>query len=280
MHKRFRNGIFLLVIVLFTLMAIYYFYPSMDKGEKSFVELNEFQEQIDSLKEVALNKKTAYKQKPFNPNFISDYKGYALGLSAEEIDKIYAYRKQGKWINSVADFKKVTGVSDSILNVISPLFKFPDWINNSTAHKSNKRKYPIISDSQKGDLNTVTAKELQEKINVPDFIAVRIVKLRNDLGGFSSDIQLKDVYGLYESQRKKILGLYTTKTPKEIHKINLNKASVKELMEIPYFDFETALEIKDFIEENGGISDFKELRKIEEFSIEKIDRIELYLTLK
>jgi len=166
------------------------------------------------------------------------------------------------------------------LAVISPLFKFPDWVQNSKNSKSyQKSKYPVKSFAQKEDLNKVTSGELQEKIGVPDFIAERIIKHRNKLSGFISDLQLKDVIGLYENQRDKILALYTVKTKKDIERININEASVKELMEVPYFDFETALDIKDFIEENNGISSFEELGKIEGFSLEKIDRIALYLIL-
>lgn len=279
-HSRFRNGIFLLAIFLLILIVIYFFYPSFQKPETNFQELTVYQKQIDSLKELAKGEKAKYKQRPFNPNFITDYKGYTLGMSIDEIDRLFQYRKEGKWVNSITDFKKVTGVSDSLLSVISPLFKFPEWIKNSSNSISEtKNKYSIRTFTQKSNLNEVTSKQLEELIKIPDFIAARIIKYRNDLGGFIDDLQLKDVRGLYDHQRNKILALYTVKNPEVVEKININKASVKELMKVPYFDFETALEIKDFINENNGVSSFKELGKIEGFSMEKIDRIALYLTL-
>ncbi|WP_299246735.1 helix-hairpin-helix domain-containing protein [uncultured Aquimarina sp.] len=279
-HRRFRNGILLLAILIFLFLIALYLYPGSVNNSNNFEELAKFQIEIDSLKEEVIKKKKSYKLRPFNPNFITDYKGYTLGMSTEELDRLYIYRKNNKWINSVSEFKNVTGVSDSLLAVISPLFKFPDWVKKNKGSNSNKKsKYPAKSFARKGDLNVVTSSELQEVIGVPDFIAERIIKHRNNLEGFISDLQLKDVRGLYENQRNKILALYTVKTKKDIERININKASVKELMEVPYFDFETALEIKDFIEENNGISDFKELGKIEGFSLEKIDRIALYLIL-
>ncbi|WP_298319961.1 helix-hairpin-helix domain-containing protein [uncultured Aquimarina sp.] len=279
-HSRFRNGILLLVVLIFLFLLALYYYPGSVNSSNDFKELGKFQTQIDSLKKEAIKKKKSYKLRPFNPNFITDYKGYTLGMSTEELDRLYAYRKDNKWINSVSEFKAITKVSDSLLAVISPLFKFPDWVKNSKNSKSyQKSKYPVKSFAQKEDLNKVTSAELQEKIGVPDFIAERIIKHRNNLSGFISDLQLKDVIGLYENQRDKILALYTVKTKKDIERININEASVKELMEVPYFDFETALDIKDFIEENNGISSFEELGKIEGFSLEKIDRIALYLIL-
>ncbi len=278
-HKRFRNGILLLALLIFSLILLIYFFPTKRDATTNFVALTEYQSQLDELKKEADEKKISYQSKPFNPNFITEYKGYVLGLSTVELNKLYEYRKKGEWINSTSDFKKVTGVSDSLLKVISPLFKFPEWIITPKKYKSYKSKYPKRSFEQKKDLNLVTSKELQEEIEVPDFIAERIIKYRDRLEGFVNDIQLKDIKGLYDNQYQKILSLYTVKTPKKITKININKASVKQLMEVPYFDFETALEIKDFIDENNGVSNFEELGKIEGFSLEKIDRIALYLTL-
>ncbi|WP_271770240.1 ComEA family DNA-binding protein [Aquimarina algiphila] len=279
-HTRFRNGIFLLSIILLITILGYYFYPEPELTESSFVELTEFQNQIDSLKQIAKNNEKEYKVSTFNPNFISDHKGYVLGLSAKELDRLHKYREKGKWINSVADFKKVTQVSDSLLIIISPLFRFPEWIkNNDTSKSYSKKKYPIKSHAEKKDLNTVTSEELQKDTKIPDFIAERIIRYKSKIGGFVSDIQLKDISGLYDHKRKMILSLYTVKTPRTIKKMNINTISVKELMDVPYFDFETALDIKDFIKSNGNISDFNELKKIEGFSLEKIDRIKLYLTL-
>lgn len=278
-HKRFRNGILLLALLIFSLILFIYLFPSKENTTTNFIALAEYQSQLDQLTKEANEQRKSYQLKPFNPNFITEYKGYVLGLSVEELERLYEFRKNGKWINSVSDFKKVTGVSDSLIKVIAPLFKFPDWINKPKKYKSNKTKYPKISFEQKKDLNLVTSKEFQETVQVPDFIAERIVKYRDRLEGFVNDIQLKDVKGLYDNQYQKILSLYTVKTPTKVTKVNINKASVKQLMEVPYFDFETALEIKDFIEENNGVSNFEELGKIEGFSLEKIDRIALYLTL-
>lgn len=279
-HKRFRNGILVLSILIFLLLLGFFLYPQPKSTKTHFEELAVFQSQIDALKKKEIEKTKAYKRKPFNPNFITEYKGYVLGLSADELDRLHTYRKQNKWINSIADFKKVTRVSDSLLTVIAPLFKFPDWIKNAKKNALyEKKKLPVLSYVQKEDLNSVTSVALQEKIGVPDFIAERIIRYRGNLEGFISDIQLKDVKGLYESQRKKILSLYTVKTGRNIEKVNINNASVKELMEVPYFDFETALEIRDYIEVNKGIQDFKELGEIEGFFLEKTDRIALYLKL-
>ncbi|GAA4274354.1 helix-hairpin-helix domain-containing protein [Aquimarina gracilis] len=266
-------------MLLFSSVILFYFYPNPRTEEKSFVELTSFQKEVDSLKKIAHKETKIFKIKPFNPNFISDYKGYQLGLSPQELDRLNIYRNEGKWINSVTQFKQVTMVSDSLLSTISPLFRFPDWTTQNKRRKRFNKTYTIKTYSEKQDLNLVTQEQILEKVKVPDFIAQRIINYRNKIGGFIDDIQLQDVSGLYENQRKKLLSFFTVKTPQRIEKQNINNASVNQLIEVPYIDFEVALEIRDYIKNNGSISNFKELGKIKGFSLDKIDRIALYLTL-
>jgi hypothetical protein len=63
----------------------------------------------------------------FNPNFITDYKGIDLACLLE-IDRLLAFRKDDKYVNSAKEFQIVTKVSDSLLHAIAPYFKFPDWV--------------------------------------------------------------------------------------------------------------------------------------------------------
>ena len=83
-----------------------------------------FQKEVDSL--IAKQQQNSVpKIYPFNPNYITDYKGYALGMSAKEIDRLHAYRVKNKWVNTSKEFQRVTKVSDSLLKRIAPYFKFP-----------------------------------------------------------------------------------------------------------------------------------------------------------
>jgi len=132
-----RNGILFLIFLIVGLLGVYYF---VDFSEEKALDLNSpeiisMQKEIDSLRkiEIASRKPKLY---PFNPNFITDFKGYTLGMSLEEIDRLHKFRAKDKWINSVKDFQKVTKVSDSLLSVISPYFKFPEWVNNPKPKKN------------------------------------------------------------------------------------------------------------------------------------------------
>ncbi|WAC03330.1 hypothetical protein N7U66_07230 [Lacinutrix neustonica] len=123
--KQQRNGIFLLLILIVAFQGIYAFISfSPEEISVNSKEIQRFQAEIDSLKTVEIEKRKP-KHFPFNPNFITDYKGYTLGMSTEEIDRLLQFRKQDQWINSVKQFQQVTQVSDSLLASMSPYFKFP-----------------------------------------------------------------------------------------------------------------------------------------------------------
>ncbi|MBT8234949.1 MAG: helix-hairpin-helix domain-containing protein, partial [Bacteroidia bacterium] len=109
--------------MLLLFQAGYYFldYYLLPIGPQ--LELNaDLQAQIDSLKGVQEDeKRTAFSIDPTN---ISDYRGYLLGMSPKEIDRLHRVREKGKRIQSPAEFQKVTGISDSLLQVISPVLRF------------------------------------------------------------------------------------------------------------------------------------------------------------
>ena len=109
-------------------------FKSTTNDSKEKQEWLAFQTEIDSLKQI----KHDYIPKiyPFNPNFITDFKGQKLGMSVAEIDRLLAFRKTNKYVNTPEDFQKVTKISDSLLNTMVPYFKFPDWVTNKKEFKS------------------------------------------------------------------------------------------------------------------------------------------------
>ena len=144
-------------------------------------------------------------------------------MTNEEIDRLLEFRKKNLWINSAKQFQQVTKVSDSLLAKISPLFKFPDWVTNPRPKKQYKSYTGNKSKTfkQKKDLNTATALELKTVNGIGDKLSQRIVKYRKRLGGFSSEEQLNEVYGLSEEVVNNIKKDFALKTPKKIVKIDI-----------------------------------------------------------
>jgi DNA uptake protein ComE-like DNA-binding protein len=278
-----RNGIFLFCLILIVGIAINYFsLNSLSNVNTPF----KFSKTADSLHRVvdALKKQQSLEDQrviyPFNPNFVSDYEGYVLKMTTEQIDRLHEFRAKQQWINSNAEFQKVTGVSNQWMTTYSTYFKFPDWVIDRQQKESKKPILKSLKYSEKKDLNTVDVEDLVLVSGIGETLANRIVKYRSDLGGFVNTNQLKDVYGLTSEVIDRLEELIALKTPLNIEKQDINTISVLELSELPYFGYEMSRSIVNFIKLREEISNFEELSKIEGFPSYKLDRIQLYLEIR
>jgi DNA uptake protein ComE-like DNA-binding protein len=279
-NKSQRNGVFFLLFFILILQGVYFFvdFSSSEETNLPSEEITLFQNQIDSLKLIEIENRKP-KIYPFNPSFISDYKGYQLGMTTQEIDRLLSHRESGKYINSARQFQVVTKVSDSLLAVISPYFKFPDWISRkkNTSLNYNKPKEEEIFTGEKQDLNIVTAIQLKEIKGIGDKLSERIIKYRTSMKGFMNDEQLEQVYGLKPEVIAKVLQRYTVLSQPTIEKVNVNTATFKEVLHLPYIDYELTKKIFQYRDEVAEIQNLEELKNIEDFPIENFDKIALYL---
>lgn len=274
-----QNGIFVLVVVIIVLQLLYFFYPfssEIDQTPREEDMVRKMQASVDSLKQVAAKKDTL-PPAAFNPNFISDYRGYMLGMSVEEIDRLHRFRARGLWVNSPEEFQKVTGVSDSLLQQISPAFQFPQFRQN-TSEANGVQENIFSAPLPKADLNLATAEALKKINGIGEKLSERIVNYRSSLGGFRGNAQVKDVYGLSPEVVERLLQQFEVKSS-AVEKVDINSATVMDLVEIPYLNYEQARAIIKYREGVQEIHDYEELGQIRNFPMEKLDRIQLYLTI-
>lgn len=284
-NKQERSGIFFLLLFLIIVQVVFFLYQTNKYKNSNLLTVDSAtQIRIDSLKAASMQTDSV-RIFPFNPNFITDYRGYTFGMSVEEIDRLHNFRAGDKFVNSKEEFQNVTKVSDSLLNKISLYFKFPEWTKNNIENRkprvvqsfnpSNKTN----NTAEKLDLNSATAIELQRINGIGDKLSARIIKFRDRLGGFLIDGQLYDVYGLKPEVVDRTLLEFTVIDRPKIERINLNEASVEELSQLIYIQKDVAQRIIYYRNLNGGINSLNELINIEGFPSEKIERIGLYLSL-
>ena len=275
-NKQERSGIFFLLLITTVLQGGYYYVKANpSQRESNFALDTEEQSKMDSLKNHQLE--ASVKIFPFNPNYITDYKGYTLGLSTSQLDRLFAFREEGKFVNSAKEFQTVTQVSDSLLNQISPYFKFPDWVTKHQSIKKASSKQTTAVRLQ--DLNAATAEDLKSIYGIGETLSERIIKFRDRLGGFLVNEQLYDVYGLKPEVADKALHRFQVLEVPSIQKININKASAAELSQLVYISRSLAFDIVAHRDRNGAYKSFQELSKVNKFPTEKLDRIALYLSL-
>ncbi len=282
-NKQEQRGVFFLLLLIVLLQVGYLVFKNAFKSSASqnFGLDTASQAAIDSLKQKAMLKDTL-KTYPFNPNFITDYKGYALGMSVEEIDRLHTFRKSGRFVNSATEFQQVTMISDSLLNSIAQNFKFPQFNRSngfSAAANVDSREDHVTEAMALTDLNTASAQQLMAVSGIGDKLSQRIVKFRQRLGGFLVEAQLYDVYGLDADVAERTLKRFKLLTKPEIQKIDINSASLADLTKLVYLKYSVAQEIIAYREAHGRINTFEELKDIIDFPADKIDRLALYLSL-
>ncbi len=278
-NKSQRNGILILFFIIVSLQFIFFLMPMSTRKAESFslADLAAFQKEKDSITKLEIEKRKP-KLYPFNPNFISDFRGYQLGMGIGEIDRLHEFREQGKYINSIKGFQEITQVSDSLLKIIAPYFQFPKWKKeDKTKIKTNIHDQPPLV---KQDLNTANFSDFKSIQGIGDKLSSRIINYRTKLKGFTFNDQLYEVWNLDKELVDFVLLHFEIKSLPVIEKININEATFKEVLSIAYIDYELTKKIFNFRDEVAEIQSIEELKKIDGFPLDKFSRIALYLEAK
>ena len=255
---------------LFSVLIGFQIYLDRNTLEKDAIDILAFDAALQEQIDLAKSKKQQPRIFSFNPNYISLSKGYQLGLSLKEIERLHQYRDSGKFINSVSAFEQITQVTPSWIKQYSPYFKFPDWVTAKTK-KIKKSKTIEVK-----DLNTSTAADLTQVRGIGAVLSERIVKYRTRLQGFDELNQLYEVYGLDSLVVEKVKRQFKIKTKPERVKTPIAEVTMEVLLRIPYLSKSEAKKIIGFRTRNRNLS-LENLRSEPGFDSLKIERLALYL---
>ena len=243
------------------------------------------QQKLDSL--IIADSSSGYKIYPFNPNFISDFKGYQLGMNISEIDRLHKFRAQNKYVNSAKEFQEVTHISDSLLNSMKEFFKFPDWVSNKNNQNKNSdykpysNKYIDYSKNKNEieikDINFATAEDFMNIPGIGEAFANRIITERDKYKGFLSLNQVDDIWGLSPAAIQNLKKYFKIQNITEVPKLKINDASINEISKLPYLRYSIAKEIVIFRSKFGDYKSINDLEKVNTFPIEKKDILKLYI---
>ena len=123
------------------------------------------------------------------------------------------------------------------------------------------------------DLNAVDSMELVKLPGIGPATAFKIIRYREQLGGYLDITQLTEIEGLPDSLMKWFI--ITDTIP--VRKIPVNTLSLSELRRHPYIDFYQARAIVEYRRERGMIKGPDQLSFTEEFTGQDLIRLEPYL---
>ncbi|MDD2622387.1 MAG: helix-hairpin-helix domain-containing protein [Bacteroidales bacterium] len=217
---------------------------------------------------------------PFNPNQLPIESWKKIGLTDQQIKNIKNYEAKGGVFRTKEDLRKMYSISEATYNILEPYIIIPTetGIRNSQNHHTVSAKHSRSPSLPKMEINQADSFDLMKIPGIGSKTAHHILLYRKRLGGFSRLEQLLEVYSI-DSNRYHHIKQYLCVDCNAIEKININTASLKELIKHPYIDYYLAKTICMCREKQGpyvSLDDMKNQTKLYETLFEKIKP---YLTL-
>jgi competence ComEA-like helix-hairpin-helix protein len=128
------------------------------------------------------------------------------------------------------------------------------------------------------ELNSADTTDLMALPGITPKLALTIVHFRDALGGYYRKEQLKEVYGMSEDCYNAIAGRVIVDSGK-VEKIDINRATEKDMTRHPYIHKKLAKAIYDYRKENGSFSKLSDLLKVEGIDEEKYNKLVHYLVI-
>lgn len=167
--------------------------------------------------------------------------------------------------------------SGSPANVATPLSASSEPMALAVESPTIRQSQPSSQGSQ-FELNQADTATLKLLKGVGAVTADRIIRYRQQLGGFYNVRQLNEIKGLYPTVLE-TLSKTVSVNPEKITKININKASLEKLKAHPYLDFYQAKVIVELRKNRKTIRSLSELSNFTEFTPADLERLKWYLEL-
>ncbi|MEO7607184.1 MAG: helix-hairpin-helix domain-containing protein [Saprospiraceae bacterium] len=242
---------------------------------KPFVKIGESGKQKMQTKyEGKSFEKKQIQHEEFDPNTADEASLERNGFPEKSIKILINYREKGGKFRNAEDIKKLYGLSPKFCEEIIPFVKIEKKEMGENRQKSWKKseekiEYPLR------DLNQIQAQDLTAIRGMDYRTAGRIIKFRDQLGGFANIEQVGETYQINDT----ILSLVKSRfnidsSPK---RIKINEATQEQLNAHPYIDYKQAKILMSYRKQHGNIKGIEQLSSIYAFTKTFIEKITPYL---
>lgn len=283
-----RAMIFLLAAVVLSAVVV----GIMDKGGMSSQLARTDSLTADSsIRKAAVRRGVQYiynvetvrrKLSAFDPNTADSTLLLSLGLQPWQVRSIYRYRAKGGIYRQPSDFARLYGLTVKQYKELLPYIRISDEYKpaaevygRTDAVRSGRDtlRYPVkLRPGQYVTLDDADTASLRKVPGIGRYYASRIVRYRNDLGGYVSVAQLSEIEGIPEAALS-----YFRVTGGAVRKLNLNRLTLNELKHHPYINFYQARRIIDYRRLKGPLHGIDDLRLLKDFSQRDIERLRPYV---
>ena len=234
----------------------------------------------------------------FDPNTADSTDLIRLGLQPWQVRNIYHYRAKGGIYRQANDFARLYGLTKKQFEILRPYIRIgedyqpaADYYGGYGSEQRSRQgaeqghgdeqKEKVYSYPQKlrpGQhiaINTADTTELKKIPGIGSSYARAIVRYREQLGGFVSVAQLKEIEGFPEEALA-----FANIEGEAVKKLAINKLTLNQLRRHPYINFYQAREICDYRRLKGPIKSLQALALLKDFPPAEIERLQPYVSFE
>lgn len=216
----------------------------------------------------------------FDPNTADSTQLLRLGLQPWQVRNIYKYRAAGGIYRRKEDFAKLYGLTVKQYRELEPYITISsDYLPASTLvgdeplPRRDTVRFPVkIEADEHIVLNMADTAELRRVPGIGVYYAKEIARYGRLLGGYVSVNQLDEIDN-FPSEAKKYFVIENAQP----HRLNINRLTLNELKRHPYINYYQAKAIVDHRRNFGPINDLDELKLLDDFTPEAIERMRPYI---
>jgi competence ComEA-like helix-hairpin-helix protein len=286
-----KNGILVLIVIIFLLIVFPYFQELFHIREKPINQAfeKEIQYFAQSLQETE-KEQDLEQNRPenhddialfyFDPNHTSEEEYKRLGFTERQIRTIHNYVQKGGRFFIKDDFKKIYGISEQQYERVRHYIQLPDHSipkNPFEGEVGGKlKRNQSESNLFQFDPNTASNEDFL-KLGLTDANIRTIRNYQKKIGKFKIKEEFKKVYGITEEKYKQLEPYIfiheANEETQEKKRYDLNSASVEELIGIKGIGQYTAEAIVQYRDKLGGYVDIGQLLEIKNITPEMLERI-------
>ena len=276
--RKERNGIVVLLFLIFILIAIGKWIPSFFPTEKT--DFSKWEVEVDNYfaktgKDIPMDLPVTLSS--FDPNDVDSAQLVKMGVPSKVASNWIKYLQKGGRFKNKEGIKKIFGMTsplfeslDSFIVVKSSTIPSAKGKDNVLADRLNVRpdtfvrkisEKPVEKLIKLLELNSTDSIQLLEVRGIGPVFASRIIRFRNLLGGYCSVSQLNEVYGMKPEYFEKVSHSFTV-DPTTIKTFNINFSTIQELGRHPYIGFKAARRILKLRDQKGKFNSSDDLMTV------------------
>lgn len=204
----------------------------------------------------------------FDPNTAGAEELRKLGLNDFQAGNLISFREKGGRFKVPEDMKKIYGMDDVLFQQLDPYIQI-DFFGKEEETAATR---PVV------EINSADSLGLLGIPGIGPVFASRILKYREELGGFYSLDQISEVYGMTGDRMTQIIPYLLLDTVR-IRRIRLNFADVDVLRSHPYI---SAGQARLIVNARSGRGPYRELRELTDHQLlgeEDLKKLRPYLSL-